>query len=196
MKKPRGGLKYAWTDPDGYSYHTFAQKEFMPVTRIVEMERIAMFMSANMTRESINGLTDVMRKSIEKIIEFYRSDVRQHREQVGTWLSRALMVCDEFDFRRSYLIPSELMIEMAALVLVREDENPDAYDHEMQLLKEATIREAWNNGDAFFLRLPILLGGVISSPTTFTDLIDYFKRSKADSDYMERRMEVFKSAAK
>jgi hypothetical protein len=139
-------LEYRFTDSNGKKYYGFSDKISMSNDRGQMLDTYITWLANGLTPESLNNLIDKAEKALEDGIVKMHNNQRPNAIKIGA-------ILHEIKTRQDMIKPIELIYNILAVQLVREDEDPMLFSNKIQLEKveQFTLEEKNNNN--FFLRL-------------------------------------------
>lgn len=148
--RPKGmeGLVYAFSGTDGKAYYTWRDVGDLPAIRTKRIEEYLVWIDAKTTKKSIAQVVDDVTKQLPNVIEpKSAADRSKNAAKIGAYLQEMLI-------RSESIVPEELYYAMAAVCVVREDEEPAGLDDVIHDQKIAMLRAAGKAGGAFFQQVP------------------------------------------
>lgn len=142
-------LTFVFIDSEGKRYYSWESMDKVPTNRINELIGLGMWAEAKISPESLQELSEEITKNNFEIIKGGKPDEQRRRH------ARITALCEEMVNRKTYAIPAQVTIAMAAMLCVREDENPNEISNRIQEQKISTFIKEKNNGNTFFLEFPI-----------------------------------------
>ena len=161
-------LQFEFADSEGVKYYSWERMDLVPTCRANELMGLGMWADAKISPENLVKITDEINKANMAIVAETNKDKRSKLHATISHL------CSEISTRKNYAIPSEIIIAMAAVLLVREDENPNTFSEKIQSEKISQLIKEKNNGNTFFLTFPIfktLLMSLIGTDVNVTKLL-------------------------
>lgn len=132
-------------DSKGNRYYSWESLDQMPKVRSNKLQDFAIFSDMKMTVESLFELTD-------KIMELNEKVAVEKNKKVKTRLhAQIAALAQEMQWRTTEDTPLDIILNMAAILAVREDEKPMKFDrliHE-EKVKQFSIED--QEGNFFFL---------------------------------------------
>lgn len=110
-------MRYMFTDSKGHDYFWFEDLNDMPLTMLEKLQELQMQLSAKIPGPDLDGWIE----AVEKILN---SEAKNKLTQVAHFV-------EALKERRAILFDPVLLMEIAALVYVREDENPCTYSSDL-----------------------------------------------------------------
>lgn len=140
--KDKATMEFGFTDSNGKNYFKYPQDAVIPVERWGKLNEYAMWMSAGLTSTELDKLVT---RGEEAIADGLKKDTRN--------VAIIATVFDQIRQRKNMVIHTELFYNYVAVQLVREDEQPDVFNNEIQLQKVEQFKKevaAGNSYDFFF----------------------------------------------
>lgn len=167
--RPKGfdGMTLAFSGPDGRAYYTWLDLGDVPAIRTKQIERTMIWLDARVTHKSIDEFGEDLNSALASICQENNPQKRWERSTKLGALYKELIL------RSANVIPEDLFYDLAATLMVAEDENAQGFDGTTHQRKMLMLKEGARDGAAFFLGLPILkklLGSLLSSEAGFREL--------------------------
>lgn len=168
--KPIGfeDLQYAFTDYDGKKYYSF-QSLTIPPTREGKKNEYIMWLSAGVTAEQQNELLDLAEAAIE-------DGVIKMKDKKRFNVVKLAAIIQELRQRQN-VNNAEVIYNILAVTLVREDESPSKFDEDIQEQKVKQFAKDAAGENRFFFAMPELnryFGSLsISKENWESILVDY-----------------------
>lgn len=143
-------LKFAFVDSDGMRYYEWQTLSDIPQCRHLELSQMIGYSDARISPESLNVLCDEVDKRLHSIIAEKSEDKRRKS------FAQSFALINEIRDRSSFSVPKDIMIRIAAIIICREDEDPEKFNLDIQNEKAAQFKKELNNGNAFFLKSLIM----------------------------------------
>jgi len=168
--RPKGfdKMTVAFNGPDGRAYYTWAELGDLPAVRTKQIERTMIWIDARVTHKSIDEFGEDLNSALAEIC--------QEKDQKKRWerSTRLGALYKELILRSANVIPEDLYYDLAATLVVAEDEDPGGFDGAIHQRKMDLMKEGARGGASFFFDLPILkglLGSSLSSEAAFRELL-------------------------
>ena len=141
--KPIGfeDLEYAFTDYDGKKYYSF-QSLTIPPTREGKKNEYIMWLSAGVTSKQMDELLDLASNAIE-------DGILKIKEKKRFNVIRLAAIIEELKQRKN-MNNAEVIYNILAVTLVREDENPSKFDESIQEQKVLQFMKDAEGENRFF----------------------------------------------
>lgn len=167
--RPKGfdGMSLAYAAPDGRAYYTWPDLSDVPAVRVKHIERNLIWLDARVTKKTVEEFGEDMTKALATICQ---ENDQNKRWQESTKLGA---LYNEIILRAAMVIPEDLYYDLAASLVVAEDEDPRGFDEGVHHRKMNMMKAGAREGAAFFLGTPIqrkLLGSLLSSEAGFSEL--------------------------
>lgn len=138
-------LKYLFFDENGRKYYSFDGLG-IPIQRVAQAETYKMWMGAGLNPDNILFFVDESDKAVNNAL------VKD--KQFAKNMARVSAINDELRQRCKYVMPYELIYNLLAVQIVREDENPLEYSNEIQLQKVEAFKKLDKESNyTFFLNI-------------------------------------------
>lgn len=173
--KPKGDfsqMEYRFTDSVGFKYYGYNDGMSMSFERFGSLNEFYIWWSNGLSDNTLSELLDIADKALEQGIIKIENGKRANAIKIGA-------VLNEIRTRKDMIRHVELVYNIIACQLIREDEDLFKYDNNIQLQKVDQFKREVENNNAFFLHMPEykqLFNSVIMSPEEF---LSYVKDSEA-----------------
>lgn len=179
QNKPIGtaDLKHTCIDLQGKSYYSFTDAVDIPLERLAKIEEYKLWLSSGLHKETVEVLCD-------KAEEILSSGLTK-----GKGSAKLGLIISELRERQNMVVPVELLYNLIAVQLVREDENPNVFNNEIHLQKIVALKELSDQSGSFFFgwsELKQLQGWLNMSEAEW---VQYWRESTLTH---QRRMEALK----
>lgn len=142
-------LVYVGVDSDGKKYFSWEKMEDLPRNRFVEIEKTNMYIDNKISPQNLITLSSA-------IIDCNNALVHEKDDKKrGVLHAQIGALSLEISFREKYAIPSQVLVALASIVTIREDEDPSVYSQRIQTEKSETFSRELEKGNYFFLNTPI-----------------------------------------
>src|SRR6056297_1552019 len=172
-KDTKDNLVYAFTDFDLNKYYTWAKREDMPKCRYEELINLTMWWEANISPNTLETIRDGIIAAAEASVTEAKVIDRSKA------ISRVILFANELTLRQDQGVPQSIFNEMAALMCVRKDENPNIINEQIHREKVEMIARETSEGRDFFLQMPMLLQHLNLWRLSRTELKKLFAKSEA-----------------
>lgn len=134
-------LEFAFTDLQGKSYYQFPQDSPMPTVRFGPLTDRLMWMDGGFHKKELLAIK-------EEIVKTALAATK-NLELLGT----VIALGEELGSRSEAVLHTELLYEIVAIGLVREDENPEVFNERIQAEKVKAFKEfVLERGSYFFFQ--------------------------------------------
>lgn len=130
----------------GVNYYKFNSGGDIPIVRFEKMQIHVMELDARLSKREFDLLTDICTSSLDKAINTAKQSGRIADLQSAQWA-----IVEMKSRRENLMFHPEIMLELAALQLIRQDENPFEISEAIHKEKIALFRERGGSED-FFIR--------------------------------------------
>lgn len=139
-RKPltHSSLSYAFVDGNAKKYYRFPKDIALSGERFAQMQDYMSWMSSGMGATEFDMFMD----AIDKVL---LDGLGKHANVVALGA-----IIAEMKKRRKMVLHHELLYNFIAVQLVREDENPEVFDNDIQLQKVAAFKELTKTGSTYF----------------------------------------------
>lgn len=164
--KPKGELKdleYRFTDSNGLKYYGYTDKLSMSFDRFAYFNEFYTWWSNGLSDQNLSELLDMADKALENGIIKMEGGKRVNVIRIGAILS-------EIRIRKDMTKSLELVYNILACQLIREDEDLFTYNVRIHQDKVKQFKTEVENNNAFFLHMKEFLqlfNSVIMSPEEF-----------------------------
>lgn len=129
---------------DGYKYYRFRDSGDVPLVRYKEIQAVLIQLDNRLTSDELLNILSIARESVVAAIE------GQSRKDRGKGLQQCLWAIQEAESRHKELgLHTDLIVELAALNLIRGDENPFEINEGIQAEKLRLFKREFVNHDFF-----------------------------------------------
>lgn len=139
-------LKYEFVDSKGKRYYSWESMDKVPTNRVNELVGLSMWSDAKISPENLELIAGEIINLNFDIVKGGSKDAQNKKHAQITTL------CEELRNRKNYAIPAQVIIPMAAMLCVREDENPNIISNLLQEEKIAEFTSEKMKGNTFFLK--------------------------------------------
>jgi hypothetical protein len=129
------GAEFAFVDAKGRKYYKFVDDMDIPIIR---KGQIQMFLT-ELSRGLDAAETSMFLNNMEKQIEVALSQPK-NVSQVSKYLASLMHLVGEMKLRKDNILHPTLLMDMAAVVFIREDENPFEFDIKLHNEKVHTFK--------------------------------------------------------
>lgn len=164
--RPKGDfsqMEYRFTDSNGKKYYGYSDKMAMSFDRFGALNEFYIWWSNGLSENSLNDLLDIADKALETGIIRMEAGKRVNAIKIGA-------VLNELRTRKDMVRHVELVYNIIACQLIREDEDLFSYSAKIQLEKVEHFKKEVENNNAFFLHMKEykqLFNSAIMSPEEF-----------------------------
>lgn len=164
--KPKGSLsemEYRFTDSNGLKYYGYSDKLGMPFERFGALNEFYIWWSNGLSEKNLTDLLDIADKALEQGIVKMEGGKRVNMIRIGA-------ILHEIRTRKDMIRHVELVYNILACQLIREDEDLFSYSNKIQMQKVEQFKKEVENNNAFFLHMneyKQLFNSVIMSPSEF-----------------------------
>ena len=147
-------------DEQGRKYYEWQKDGLMPVERYGKLLEFMQFIAKGLTAKEDETLDELIEGALEK-------GLKNPKERSAVVIGAAI---EERKRRRRLCIHTELMYNYIAVQIVREDEQPDVYDNDLQMQKVETLKQMSKDGVALTQELA-------EKSDKFFDEFDWYMRA-------------------
>lgn len=137
-KTNRGDLEYRFHDSKGIAYYGFPESLPMPLERWGKMKDILMYMSIGISPDEFNEMIDIAEKNWISFIK------------TGKNAAKVGYIFQELKNRTKVILHTELLYNFLAIQLIREDEDIETFNNEIQMQKVMQFKTETENGKHYF----------------------------------------------
>ena len=131
-------------DIEGHKYYKFRDSGDVPLVRYKEIQAVLIQLDNRLTSDELTSILQIARESVVAAIE------GQSRKDRGKGLQQCLWAIQEAESRHKELgLHTDLIVELAALNLIRDDENPFEINETIQAEKLRLFKREFVNHDFF-----------------------------------------------
>ena len=135
-------LELSFLDSNSKKFYKFTDKMALPLERWAHLNKYLALYERGLSGEALDELLDAMEQAIEDGIT---NPKKKSAAKIGA-------IIHQMRWRKGMIVPTELLYNILAVQLVREDENIEAFDNEMQMKKVEQLKlEVEKFGCGFFL---------------------------------------------
>jgi hypothetical protein len=139
------GMEAIGVDSEGKRYLSWKDLESIPKSRANQLQNFAIFDDMKMTVENLFTLTNTL-------IEINMKAASETNMKVKARLHAQISaLCAEMQWRTTEDTPVDVIMNIAAVLAVREDENPNVYSRIIQEEKVKQFEIEEDNANFFFL---------------------------------------------
>jgi len=179
----KANLVYAFTDDDGFKYYKFSEGIGMPLIRLFKIQDFMAWMVRGLTADNIKEIAERMDVLLSEGIRTGRNGAK-----LGVLIS-------ELTDRNERSVPVEIVYNYLACYYVREDEEPNDYNDQVQKEKVIAFKKSAECGtlDGFFFALTEYKRLSELLATTSNSWESIVEESQAQAERMEKLMTITKS---
>lgn len=137
----RSAMEYCLVDLQGKKYYSFPESLALPLERLGKIEEYLQWITSGLTGDTIAFLCDEMDKLLSDGLK------------TGKNASKIGLIVAEIKSRKEMAIPVELMYNLLAVQIIREDENPEVFNQQIHLEKIIALKELNEQTGGFFFGL-------------------------------------------
>lgn len=179
-------LEYRFTDSNGKKYYGFTSKMGLPLSRFGRLQDFLSVLSRNIDGTTLRDLIEIAEKEIEK-------GVQRISENKNAGLVKIGAILYEIKERESKIKSVQLLYNVAAVQLVREDENPDVFNEKIHQEKVEQILREEDNENFFFFRLPELKKLFDSLTMSKEEWRAYLRESTKELNILQEKKKILGS---
>lgn len=144
LNKIKGNLVFAFKDDDGHSYYRFPSPELIGLNRLFKIQDFMTWMVRGLTQDNVKEIADRI------------EDLAMDGITKGKNGAKIVVLAHELKDRNERCVPVEIVYNYLACFYVREDENPDIVNEQVQKEKVVAFKKSAESGnaDGFFFALP------------------------------------------
>lgn len=136
-----GSMEYSLVDLSGKKYYSFPESLALPLERLGKVEEYLQWITSGLTGDTVEMFCDEMDKLLSDGLK-----TGKNAAKIGLLLS-------EIRERKNMAIPVELMYNLLAVQIIREDENPEVFNNQIHLEKIIALKELNDQTGGFFFGL-------------------------------------------
>ena len=136
-------LELAFLDSDSKKFFKFSEKMALPLERWAHLNKYLALYERGLSGEAMDELLDAIEVAIE---DGLKDPKKKSAARIGA-------IVHQMRWRKGMIVPPELIYNILAVQLVREDETIEAFDNDIQMQKvEQLKKEVAKYGCSFFLQ--------------------------------------------
>lgn len=137
------GLELSFIGSDGHKYYSFKPDSSLPLARFSEQLMLLEHLRAGLLGDEISALMDLIDGANVDYLKAKDKEKIRHSARIGAYTSLVRS-------RTSNILHHKLLLRMATVWLVREDENPATINKEIAAEKELFFASECENANAYF----------------------------------------------
>lgn len=145
---PFTNVKYFHKDSNGYKWYEFNDKMGMPPLRYVMLQKFISIWNLNLSDKQLDDLIELANSTIEDGLQ-----KKVNGKHIN--LLKIAGILNEIQSRREYIRPFELLADLIAINLLREDEDYYIFDNKIHLEKKEYILQEAKKKEVFFMNTTI-----------------------------------------
>lgn len=134
-------LEFAFLAPDGKRYYRFPSNTMMPFLRVSKQQDFLIYLSSALSESELESLLNEMDKALTEGLT-----AGKNAAKIGSLIQ-------QIRERKNKCVQTELMVNIVAVSLIREDERPSVFDNEIHMQKVAMLLTEADKVDSFFFQL-------------------------------------------
>jgi hypothetical protein len=138
-------LTFVGMDENGKRYYSWDELDKVPKCRVDELQNLSLMDEMKLTKDQVFALCFAIIENNEKTL------AEKDQKKAVMMRSQIDALANEIMWRAENLTPTDLILEMAAVVCVREDEAPDQFTVRIQDEKVNQFKKESENGNFFFI---------------------------------------------
>ena len=174
-------LRLRFVDRKGLRYYGWQNSEDLPMTRLGRLKDYNIWMSSGLTAQSLHSLVDMAEKAVE-------NGVINSANGKPIGLFNIAKILHEIRMRKDTIRPVELIYNMAAVQLVREDEPAEVFVNSIHLEKVSMMKQAEEERDFFFVGAPEFQMQLKLLNISGADWENYSRESKLIHNLLNNKM--------
>lgn len=190
QSKPKGfsDTKQVFIDSNGKRYYQYLDDMNIPIKRLQELDRVRMEMDSKLSNKELKTFLNVMSEELNNAVNTTKNKV--------TNIAKIGFLIEEMKSRDTILFHADLQFELAAIVLIREDENPAEFDLDIHRQKVEQFKKDSEGGLRDFFYNAGLKQYLPFLELSTEDYNQYLVESKAKIAAQTKMLEQFISEAK
>lgn len=181
-------LEYRFTDSKGRKYYGFTSHMVLPLSRFGKLREYLIWLSNGLTQDTLTQLIEIAETEIEK-------GVNNISQKKNAGLVKIGAIMHEIKTRKDIIRPLELIYNVGAVQLIREDENPNTFNQKIHQEKVEQMMEEEENGNYFFFQLTELNKLLNFATMSETELTTYMRESNRELSQLREKIRLLKSSA-
>ena len=184
-RKPKHfqGLKPIHKDTNGLYWYEMTDSLNISLERYAKLQKFIVIWNRNLNSQELNELIDEANTCLEDGISKVASGKRMNAIKIAS-------ILNEIKSRQETIRPFEIMADLLAVQMIREDENPSVFDNIIHLEKKAYIQDCSKKKDPFFIHSTIFKGLTNSLLILKENFEEYLKESEAIKIAHQRTREL------
>jgi hypothetical protein len=138
-------LTFVGMDENGKRYYSWDELDKVPKCRVDELQNLSLMDEMKLTKDQVFALCFAIIENNEKTL------AEKDQKKAVMMRSQIDFLANEIMWRAENLTPTDLILEMASVVCVREDEAPDQFTVRIQDEKVKQFKAESQNGNFFFV---------------------------------------------
>lgn len=174
-RRPQGltPLKECFMDLEGRRYYTWGDLTLIPVVRYRKIETFLIYDEARISADYLDKVMDAIVAENMKIPN--EKDMKSRAQAHA----RITALANEVKYRRREITPEDTFYAVAAMLSVREDEDPETVDSTIFNEKVRDFKAYAEEGHTFFFKNPMcraLWPWLIGTEDSYANLLNVWKR--------------------
>jgi len=137
-------LTFIGVDANGKRYYSWSEFDQIPKCRISELQSFALFDDMKLTHETLSQIISACHELLEKSL------VEKDAKKKTKMHAQLFALLEEITWRAQHDTPIDIVTNMAAILAVREDENPNKFSATTHDEKVEQFKTEERNGNFFF----------------------------------------------
>lgn len=138
-------LTFVGMDENGNRYYSWDELDKIPKCRVDELQNLSLMDEMKLTKDQVFSLCFAIIQNNEKTL------AEKDQKKAVMMRSQIDALANEIMWRAENLTPSTLILEMAAILCIREDETPDQFTVRIQDEKVKQFKSESDKGNFFFI---------------------------------------------
>lgn len=178
-------LEYRFTDSKGRKYYGFTSHMALPLSRFGKLREYLIWLSNGLTQDTLTQLIEIGESEIEKGVVNVSNKKNAGLVKIGA-------IMHEIKTRKDIIRPLELIYNVGAVQLIREDENPNTFNQKIHQEKVEQMMEEEESGNYFFFQLPELNKLLNFATMSETELMVFISESKQEMEMLKEKIKALK----
>lgn len=143
-------LAYWFTDNQGFRYYKFPDNMALPLERIANLKMLYSWLSAGISGEEMRSIVAAMKQALHDGLA--SADAT----------AKIAALINTIEERMKYAFHLEIYYNIVATLAVRNDENPEVYNNDIQMQKVIAFKDMTAKGGTYFFFREKLSGTLIN----------------------------------
>lgn len=172
-------LSFVGMDQHGNKYYSWDELDQIPKCRVDQLQNLSLMDEMKLTKDQVYALCYAIIENNEKAVS------EKDKKKAVMLRSQIDALCNEIIWRSTNLTPTDIINEMAAVLVVRQDEDPSKFTVKIQDEKADQFQKEGDNGNFFFIEhkpFKTLMPSLVMSGEEFKKHWNNLMRQKLHAD--------------